>query len=578
VGKEKRWLLGVAVAIVALMCIPQEASATFVINWYFGCNAGGMIGGGAWNPTRWLDSDGLTPMPTTHAVQFIWDQSCDGVSAPVRPTCDPSDPDDIYLTVGAAQDDINTMDIYHDALTYDGIGDGVAAFVGDKTGRWAAGDTLSATMDYPVMSGECVCVRVFDGPTCATSLYYGDKCFTVPTDLDDGGTGIWTWNLPVNGTDVAPDPSPGTSDQPIDADTPTPTVGATDTPTPTPTPTDTPVPTDTPTPTPTSTPTATPVATPEMVSVDLPNKEKDAVPRDARVEVTFNTLNGVSYTVQYTDDYDAPVWTDLAGSTVVGTGAPMTVTDTTITTELERYYRVREETTGGVSVVDHGVVALDVCDVGRAAIYGMPLVPYSTDVNDVIGWQMSGGISPTSGDYFSTWNNATRAYESAFQVDTAGAFPAYDGLWYASDGSGVSSDTISWGEGFWLKAKIATETVWFEGQVPDTAFTLTVPGAAGDELLVGQPYPVDSVLNTDPIGYAASGGTSGATLNAADNIILWNCNDTQYRTMWLSPGDIWWDDGLGVPSTEALNPGEGFWLKRGTNAAGIVNWTYPKPY
>ena len=76
-GKEKRWLLGVAVAIVALMCIPQEASATFVINWYFGCNAGGMIGGGAWNPTRWLDSDGLTPMPTTHAVQFIWDQSCE---------------------------------------------------------------------------------------------------------------------------------------------------------------------------------------------------------------------------------------------------------------------------------------------------------------------------------------------------------------------------------------------------------------------------------------------------------------------------------------------------------------------
>jgi len=305
----------------------------------------------------------------------------------------------------------------------------------------------------------------------------------------------------------------------------------------------------------------------------MPNKEKDAAPRDAAVDITFTTVAGVNYTVLRTDDYDVPVWVSLV-SGVPGTGGNVTVTDNTWA-GAERYYRIQEETTGGTSPTDAGVIALAACNVGNA-IFGMPLVPYSTALADVVGWQMTGGISPSAADWVSTWN--LDRYQSSFLVDTGGSMPTYDGLWYDTKSSTLSTDTISWGEGFWLLTRTGAETVYVEGAVPSINFTFNVPGAAGAQRLVGQPYPVDVPMNIGGVDNLNYTGTSGATPAEGDNVILRNCADGAYRTMFLAPTGEWWDDGMGASSTEILQPGEGFWLRRGSNTTGSFTWTYPKPY
>jgi hypothetical protein len=56
--------------------------------------------------------------------------------------------------------------------------------------------------------------------------------------------------------------------------------------------------------------------------------------------LAFPTEKGKSYTVQYKNTFTDPVWTDLSGMPVLGTGGNLTITDPTAAGQPSRFYRV----------------------------------------------------------------------------------------------------------------------------------------------------------------------------------------------------------------------------------------------
>ena len=63
------------------------------------------------------------------------------------------------------------------------------------------------------------------------------------------------------------------------------------------------------------------------VAVVLPPRA--AITQDGvNVSLSFPTVNGKHYKVQFKNSLNAPTWTDLPGSNVTGTGSNIIVTDT----------------------------------------------------------------------------------------------------------------------------------------------------------------------------------------------------------------------------------------------------------
>jgi hypothetical protein len=57
--------------------------------------------------------------------------------------------------------------------------------------------------------------------------------------------------------------------------------------------------------------------------------------------VSFPTEKGKTYTVQYKNALNDPIWTDL--ETVAGTGGPLSITNTDTTPHPTRFYRIRSQ-------------------------------------------------------------------------------------------------------------------------------------------------------------------------------------------------------------------------------------------
>ncbi len=130
---------------------------------------------------------------------------------------------------------------------------------------------------------------------------------------------------------ILPTPTPTATPTPTLTPTPTPPISATPTPTPTVTPT--PTPTNTPFPTPTPTPTPTPA--PNLALI---------VTRDLGTGVatlTFNTVPGQTYDVQFSDDLQVTFATLTSFTAAPGQFSAM-IPDNAAAALPERFYRVRE--------------------------------------------------------------------------------------------------------------------------------------------------------------------------------------------------------------------------------------------
>jgi hypothetical protein len=74
---------------------------------------------------------------------------------------------------------------------------------------------------------------------------------------------------------------------------------------------------------------ALPIPTPVIQPVSLSNNS---------IQLTWNSLAGLAYRVQYKTDFNQTTWTNL-GSAVTATG-PMTTASDTLTASSARYYRI----------------------------------------------------------------------------------------------------------------------------------------------------------------------------------------------------------------------------------------------
>jgi hypothetical protein len=310
----------------------------------------------------------------------------------------------------------------------------------------------------------------------------------------------------------------------------------------------------------------------------MPTKDQ-AVGTDVDVTVS-GVIPGNTYTLQYETVWPPGAWANVPGAiSVLCVADPMILSDNNGLAGDRQFYRVWDDACGAPSTNECGAFRIDVC-LGTG-IFGMPLQPSSEDIHDTIGWQMNGTMSQATADQVSTWDGA--AYVTSWLMDGSG-FPTFDGTWRDAGGGGLSTDTIAWGEGFWLTARNAAETVWVEGLIEPSggSFTVAIPPNPGDQILVGHPWPMDDPMNVaslDNLNYQASGGTGGMNITEGDTFYMYPCGGT-YDSKFLTPlgFDNWYEGSEMVLSTEVLNPREGWWIRRGTNAVGGFIWTYPAPY
>jgi hypothetical protein len=288
--------------------------------------------------------------------------------------------------------------------------------------------------------------------------------------------------------------------------------------------------------------------------------------------------------VEYTNDYDVPSWQVLQAN-IPGVNGNVTTTDATVGAVggavTERYYRVREQTSNGLSPNVAGFVRFSTCATNAQSwLAGLPIQPYNTAISDVAGWQLGGGFGAPNADMISSWKQ--NAFYNSILIDL-GAYDAsdsmYDGLWYNNKTGQLSSDTLSYGEAFWITSRHNTQVMYVEGEVPDAAFAVPVLPNAGSWDMLGYPYPDGQPMNSggiDSLNYDASGGVNGGNYVQADALYLRACG-AGYRIMWLSMTGGWWHEGVGI-SAETLDSTEGYWINRGTLASGGFTWNVPKPY
>jgi C1A family cysteine protease len=239
---------------------------------------------------------------------------------------------------------------------------------------------------------------------------------------------------------VTPTSTPSPTRTPTATPTVTPTeISPTSTPTatppapsPTPTGTFTETPTETPTEmSPTSTPTATapaPTVTPTCAQPVITNVVRDDVSGD--VIITWSSQAGAEYDVYYADELTG-AYTDVADVTAVGTSVSWrddgSQTGSHPSTADERYYKIACHGASDYAEYIVGMYKLTMgCDPLRRAYTAaaLPLIPYSDEINDVIGDQ--GHSSPLRGFADKIWkfNPSTWSFDS-YAWNHDGVWEAY---------------------------------------------------------------------------------------------------------------------------------------------------------
>ncbi|MEJ2744096.1 MAG: S8 family serine peptidase, partial [bacterium] len=275
-------------------------------------------------------------------------------------------------------------------------------------------DWTQATFDLSAYAGKSIKLRFRFGSDISTA-YEGWY-------IDD----VEIFRLPDPTATPTPTitPTPTMTPTPTETPTITPTMSPTSTPTGTPTPTPTSTPTVTPTPTPTSTPTVTPTCAQPVIT----NVVRDSASGD--VIITWSSRVDAEYDVYCADEL-AGAYSDVADVTAMGTsvswrddgsetgGHPSTVG--------ERYYKIacRGESNYSEDIV--GMYKLTMgYDPSRKAYTAaaLPLIPYSNEIDDIIGNQGHAASLRGLADKIWRFNPATWSFDS-YAWNHDGVWEAY---------------------------------------------------------------------------------------------------------------------------------------------------------
>jgi hypothetical protein len=212
----------------------------------------------------------------------------------------------------------------------------------------------------------------------------------------------------------------------------------------------------------------------------------------------------------------------------------------------------------------------------------------SSDIQDLLEGQMTGGNDLTSGDNCFLWDSAAQAYITLFKADTGGALPSLDGKWVVAGGGGtppVATQDVTVGSAFWLvNQQAGAQEVCLKGDVP-VAATGSVEIVEGFNF-VSYPFAADIALNGTSL--AADGAKAGTDLGNADSIYAWDQDAQSYIVYFLADtsgaipaldGNWVVAGGGGVPALASndLALTRGYFYSR-VAGQGTLTWGEGKPY
>lgn len=217
-----------------------------------------------------------------------------------------------------------------------------------------------------------------------------------------------------------------------------------------------------------------------------------------------------------------------------------------------------------------GYVKVDV----RSNGYALASVPFfdledaEYTIPEVIGDQLTGGNNFGVADNIIKWDAASGGYIIFWKNPS--------GVWQRFPITGEATNTLSPGEGFWIKnAHASNQTVYLMGEVPDasTAPSNNIQLVEGFQF-ASFPYPAEIAITNLNLSNSYGGNNFGVS----DQIIKWDNTSQAYTIYWKKGSDgKWYRFPLATPTTDTLKPGEGAWYKRYTGQGGFV-WTEEKPY
>ena len=160
------------------------------------------------------------------------------------------------------------------------------------------------------------------------------------------------------------------------------------------------------------------------------------------MNLSWNGTADGEYDIYVTDDFAAGFST-TPHATVTG----LSWVDTDAANHVERYYRVGAKGSG--AEVGAGTVGkFDVATTNTWTLVSLPFIPEDTDLNEVIGDQLTGGLTADESDRMWMWTGTT--YEMWWLYDSGGDWPDYDGKWFTTGGSPMIMEP---GKGYWIQIR-----------------------------------------------------------------------------------------------------------------------------
>jgi len=267
--------------------------------------------------------------------------------------------------------------------------------------------------------------------------------------------------------------------------------------------------------------------------------------------LTWTASDG-TYNVYYSESATASAtqYTQQLGDDITDTVSEetYTYTDTTCASADTRFYLVKLKGTD-ISKMGVGMVKLSLSE--GFNLVSCPLIRQDTDVNSVIGNQLTAGAVPTLADKIHLF--AGTGYEWTYLKT--------DGGWSDWPSQAATTKTMTPDKGYWIEilSGHGVQDVYIVGSMPDDSYTFGIsPGFN----LVGNPYPFYIPLDSANFNYSASGGQAGAVPTIADKIHFFT--GTGYEWSYLKSGDTtdtWSEWPSQEATTRVMETGDAVWIE-----------------
>jgi len=201
----------------------------------------------------------------------------------------------------------------------------------------------------------------------------------------------------------------------------------------------------------------------------------------------------------------------------------------------------------------------------------LPLVPYSSWIQDVIGTQLTGAKGEGYADRVWKWEQNRGEFQFAWLVDGIG--PEYNGRWWCTRPFGPSAMTLNFGDGFFIQSQNGRQDVTFVGALP--AGVVRMRSIRPGLQMVGAPHAEPVLLDSTDL--FESGATGAPYELAADRVWRWDEETLRYKRAWLvdltgtEDDGTWWDSETWGKAATPMTPGTGYWYQARGNA---FFWTF----